>query len=123
MYTSLRDNCNRTVEWRVIVVPSSPIVVTVMKEALGSSETSVVTRATRRNIQEDTILQSLHNLLIQKTFSLFLLKRWSVTSVAGTRSEDGGDMMEFGAESPVDAVFSYGWIVQMFHSDVPLMLL
>jgi hypothetical protein len=40
------------------VVPSSPILVTLMKGAISSPETSDLTRANRRNNPEDTILQS-----------------------------------------------------------------
>jgi hypothetical protein len=39
---------------------SSPIFVPLMKEASGSSETSVLTRATWRNNPEETILHSHH---------------------------------------------------------------
>jgi hypothetical protein len=53
------------------VVSSSPILVTLMKEATGSSLTSVLTRATRRNNPEDTILH-----VRFEVFTAVTMKKW-----------------------------------------------
>jgi hypothetical protein len=73
--TSNRRTLRRNTNWHFFSecvllvaasVPISPILVTLRKEALGSSETSVLTKATGRNIPEDSIIHTEYDYATQK---------------------------------------------------------
>jgi hypothetical protein len=69
--TTLAVISNRRRVRRLLVngyVPTSPILVILMIKALSTSGTSILTRATRRNIQEDAILRG--ELLFSNSFPL-----------------------------------------------------
>jgi hypothetical protein len=69
---------------RASVVLSSPILFTLMKEALSSTETSVLTRATRGNIPEDAILHTTQLFVISSKF-----KQHTYTILLYTNSNEG----------------------------------
>jgi hypothetical protein len=68
---------------RASVVPSSPVLVTLMMDALCSSDTSIFARATRSNIPEDAVLEEMRFMLKNGVF-------WVVTPCGSCKNRRFG---------------------------------
>jgi hypothetical protein len=70
-------------------VPSSPILVTLMMEALHSSETLVLTRATWHRIPEDGVLHSHHSEHLKSCIALTSCALQRIRNVSHVRYKLG----------------------------------
>jgi hypothetical protein len=73
---TLAVTSNRRTLLTVNVVPSSPILISLIIEALRSSKTPVLTRATRRITPEDGILQ-MPKLFHTELYRIIIMDTWN----------------------------------------------
>jgi hypothetical protein len=74
-------------------VPSSKIFLTLVMEAMCYSETSVITRATRRNILQNGILHNPHREILHKLHRLSILCAGLLLSLEVSYKTDGLDVV------------------------------